>query len=184
MADERAYRIQISYDQESEKFRAQAPELDLEADGETRSDAISALEESIEARMIEAAEGEHLPEPFDVQELSETLEITLAPQLHRDLNYYAKRAKTDVEGLAIQLLSYGIGKLAGKTHFEKAEEREDSGGKERRENRRQGGRNGGRQGGRSRGRRDTPRRDMDDQANFLEYVRELEKGKGGGHRGR
>ena len=176
MADERAYRIQISYNPESEIFQAQAPELALEETGETRSEAISALEDAIDARMISAAEGEDLPEPFDVQEIAESIEITLAPQLLRDLNYYAKRAKTDVEGLATQLISYGIGKLAGKTHFEKSASSEDSDRSPKRENRRQGGRR--------RGRRENPRRDIDNQANFLEYVRDLEKGKGGGNRGR
>ena len=69
MADDRAYRIQISFIPESESFLAKAPELDLETSGETRSEAISQLEEQIEARMIAAAEGDKLPDPIDEEEL-------------------------------------------------------------------------------------------------------------------
>ena len=176
MADERAYRIQISYRADSEDFRAMAPELDLEAIGESRAAATEALEELIDARMVAAAEGDALPEPFDVQEVGESIELTLAPQLLQDLNYYANRGKTDIESLATQLITYGLGRLAGKAEATKQQARQENENPERRDNRRQGGRR--------RGRRDGPRRDIDDQANFLEYVRDLEKGKGGGRRGR
>lgn len=176
MADDRAYRIQISFNPENETFLAKAPELDLETTGETRSDAISQLEEEIEARLIAAAEGDALPEPIDEEELETTFEVELAPVLVRDLNYYAHRTGISINDLVSQFITHGIGKLEGRIEAEK-KATETSEPQEERQPRR-------RAGGRRRGRRDGPRRDIDDQANFLEYVRDLERGKGGGRRGR
>jgi hypothetical protein len=176
MADDRAYRIQISYNPDSESFTGRAPELDLEVSAASRPETIEQLEEAIDARMMAAAEGEPLPEPFDIQEIGEAIEIMLAPQLLRDLNYYAQRGGIDVESLAAQLLSYGIGKLAGRIQVIEEPTNATPPKNERGEPHRQGGRR--------RGRKESPRRNMDNQANFLEYVRDLEKGKGDGRRGR
>ena len=176
MAEDRAYRVQISYDPNDKSFDAHAPELDLSANASSRADAIELLEQAIDERMLAAAEGDALPDPIDLLEVGDTLEIILAPELQRDLNFYAQRAKMDAQALATQLISYGVGKLAGKYQVDAPEKTADSMPKDRGENRRQGGRR--------RGRRDNPRKDIDDQAHFLEYVRDLETGKGSGRRGR
>ena len=176
MADDRAYRILISFIPESESFLAKAPELDLETSGETRGEAISQIEEQIEARMIAAAEGDKLPDPIDEEELETRFEVELAPVLVRDLNYYARRSGVSLNDLVSQFITHGIGKLEGRIEAEK-KSAETSETQEERPSRRKAG-------GRRRGRRDGPRRDIDDQAKFLEYVRDLERGKGGGRRGR
>ena len=84
--------------------------------------------------------------------------------LVRDLNYYARRSGVALNDLVSQFITHGIGKMEGRIEAEKKKSAESDEPQEERQPRR-------RSGGRRRGRREGPRRDIDDQANFLEYVR-------------
>ena len=184
MADDRAYRILVQFDEEQERFYARVPELELEVTGESRSEALEAAEAEIEAKFEEAAVdgGSQLPPPVDISEVDDSVTIQLAQPLARELAYHAARSKMSPETFAQQLLVRSIGLLnvglkppprprtekpAAEGEPQKAKESSD---------RQAGGRKNRGRGGRGAGRREGYRPEIEDQANFLAYVRDMEKG--------
>ena len=172
MADDRSYRVLIRYDDDDDTFTAYVPELELAATADTRAEAVTLVEDAIEARVHKAAEGDEMPPPVDAQTYEGELTLRLSQSLRRDLEYHANRSEMSVEKLANEVLARGIGFLDGKVGARmRAPEQEDD----------RGNRSGRPQGrGRGRNRREGYRPDMDDSANWMEYVRNLEKGGGGG----
>lgn len=208
MTDERAYRVHLRFEAGGEKFVARAPELDLSADGPTRAEAIAKLEQEIEARIQAAAGGETLPPPVDVKPVKNTIEVKLSQSLARELEFQASQDGITPDALAAGLIARGLGALEGRGGGQRrrgpmpsqrpepasAEDREDAQPAEdprareqsrdrgeRRDDRNDRGDRRGRGGGGDR-RREGYRPELDDKANFLEYLRGLEKG--GGGRGR
>ena len=187
MAKDRAYRVVVSFHPEEERFGAAAPELELEASGESREAAVAALEAAIEAAFERAATDEKtLPDPVDVVTEPGRLELELAAPVWRDLRFFAEAQELAPEALALQLLTRALGQLDGRggrrPRAAKAKAAEGppeqvvaegaSEAQEGQENRRRGrGRGRGRGG-----RREGYRPDMEDQANFLAYVRDQERG--------
>ena len=192
MADDRAYRILLQFDGEHERFRARVPELDIDANGGTRAEALEAAESAIEAEYEAAAtddeSGKALPPPVDVQDVPESLTVQLSVAIARELKYHADRSKMTSEALAEQLLSRAVGLLnvglrpPPRPRTEKAAEAEkqpNSEGNERNDRNDRGGRNNSNNKGRGRGRGrrgEGYRPEIEDQANFLAYVRDMEKG--------
>lgn len=201
MADDRGFRVQIKFDGESESFRAVVAELGLSATGASRSAALEAMEAAIEDHIAAvAAEGGHLPEPSDLvtKGTSPKLELQLASPLYRDLAYQASLDGITPEELAKALLAYAIGALEGRDGgarrgraeapnrgATRREDQRDERGNQRddRGNQRddRGGARRDDRGGPRRG-REQYRPELDDKANFLEYLRNLEKGGGRGGR--
>lgn len=205
MADDRAYRIQLVFDAANEAYHALVPELDIDARAETRAEAIAAAEAAIEARVEEVAtSGEALPAPVDATP-PEPAEVTLQLNgaLYRELTFQAQRAELEVEDLLLQLIAQGVGNLEGrrpprgnrnkpkqaKPADEAPEPGNEAEGEERARNDQEGGRGrgrgrGGRGGNRGGNRGGGGRRgegyrpEMENQADFLAYVRDMEKGGG------
>lgn len=188
MADDRAYRVQVQYLADEEQYLALAPELAIEAKAANRAEALSALESEIEKAFEEAATaGDKIPGPIDVATEGGKLELDLAAPVWRDLVVHAAAQEMEPAELALQVLTRGLAHLDGRRRRpakrdaaeaapaaeegEAAPEAKKDAGR-RRNN--QGGGNRGR-GGRG-GRREGYRPDMDDQANFLAYVRDQERG--------
>lgn len=178
MADDRAFRISIRYDADDNTFTASIPELDVSTTADTRADALTFAEDALDERIQAAAEGDPLPVAIDASEVSAPLTLELSGSLQRELRFQARQAKMLPEALAAEVLARGIGQLEGKRHppepavqpqndADRARARDDNrGGNRRRSN--------------NNNRREGYRPDMDDQANFLEYVRNLERGGRGG----
>lgn len=198
MADDRGFRVQIKFDGESQSFRAVVAELGLSESGASRQEALEKMEAAIEDHIAAlAAEGGSLPEPSDVvtRGASPKLELQLASPLYRDLAYQASLDGISPEELAKALLAHAIGSLEGRTGAPRRARPEEAarGGprRDRDDNRDDRGnqrddRGGARRddrGGARRG-REQYRPELDDKANFLEYLRNLEKGGGGGRGGR
>ena len=188
MADDRAYRIVVHFDSEHERFSARVPELDVEASGETRSEALEAAESAIEAKYEAAAtDGDSdLPPPIDLQQVEGELTVQLSEPLARELKYHADRSKMTSEAMAEQLLARAIGLLnvglrpPPRPRPERSAEGESKNKKDDNQPNERGGRKGrgrgrGGQGGR---RGEGYRPEIEDQANFLAYVRDMEKGGG------
>lgn len=170
MTDERAYRVEVRFLPETEKFVAAIPELSVSAEAEDRGAALGALEAALEAKVQSLAEdGDSLPEPLDLGPV-EPLTLTLAPAVARDLRHLAARAQMDMDALATQLLVHAIsGASAAPARRPPPEARSERGAPE-------GGARRGRGRGRGQGpRREGYRRDLDDKANFLEYLRGLDR---------
>ncbi|MBX2814316.1 MAG: hypothetical protein KTR25_21080 [Myxococcales bacterium] len=186
MADDRAYRVLIQYIPEASSFVAQSPELDLKAEASSRAEAIDSLEKEIEATIQKAANNEEkLRPPIDVASESGEVTLRLSAPLWRDLQVHAEAQKLNPEELAIQILSRGLGHMDGRrrrparenqptpptpeTDTNERSPTESTPKQERKEGARQNNRRGRR-------RREGYRPDIEDQANFLAYVRDQERG--------
>lgn len=194
MSADRPYRLIVAWDRQKKTFVARAPELDLRASAATRTEAIAEVEELIDQRVAEASElGESLPEPAEIREIGDAVSVKLAEPVHRDLLFHARASGLQPEELAAQLLVRGLAALDGARPVRtrgtegRGEEGQPEANSERpgpprgpREDRDDG------RGRGPRGRREGYRPELDDKANFLEYLRGLEKGGGGqgGGRGR
>lgn len=184
MADDRAYRIQVQYVSEEGYFLAQAPELGIEASAASRSEALKAIETAIDEAMEQAAvDGRKLPRPADLSGETGELTLELAGPVWRDLSYHAQAQKLEPAALALQLLTRALGHMEGRsnrrhrtaapsTEAKAAEPSEETEGNAKNE-RKEGAKNNRRGRGR---RREGYRPDMEDQANFLAYVRDQERG--------
>jgi predicted HicB family RNase H-like nuclease len=164
------YRITVTYDQAKELFKASAPELeDCEVEAESRAEVVALLEQEIEDRIGNMrAQKIEPPRPIDEQELDGELSIHVSQSLHRDLLYRAKLEKVELEEYLTELLTRSLTL------------RRSSGGPP---NKGQGKRGRQREG---QGQRYHDI--MENRADFIEYVRGLDKGdsrggKGGGRRG-
>ena len=162
-----SYRMIVSYSNEKQAYIARAPELEsCSAEGATRADAVARLEEEITAQVANMeSQGIEVPAPIELlEELDGKLALNVTSSLHRDLAFLAKAENVDVETLVIELLARGVSQ-----------------------------RWGGARGQRPRGEAGPRRTDgtgsryhniMENRADFIEYVRSLEKtGQGGGNRG-
>lgn len=193
MADDRAYRIQLLFDAEGDAYKALVPELEIEEKAETRAAAIEAAEAAIEAAVENVAtSGETLPPPLDATPLAPgEVTLTLNGALFRELEFQAKRAGVEVDALALQLVAQGLGQLDGRRPPRankkarpaepKAEAQPEDEDRQPDSNEERGGRGRGRgrgrgKGGRQGNRREGYRPEMDNQADFLAYVRDMEKG--------
>jgi predicted RNase H-like HicB family nuclease len=174
------YRILVVYNSEKGKFVAQVPELGkLSVEGETRSEALAAIEEEIEKTFQNAAANkeEELPPPVDGVEFSGELSVKISPSLHRELSFFSKQQDMDLDQLAGEILSAGLTlRLLGNRQYQRNQKSngyEKNGRKTNNRNRRRNARGG---------------KDyfdiMDDKASFMEYVRGLEGNtRGGGRKG-
>jgi predicted RNase H-like HicB family nuclease len=175
MADDRGYRILLSFSPEAQVFRARTPELDVDVEGDTRADALAKAEAAVEAAIGAAAQnGEDLPPPADAAPTGDALTLQIAPLVLSDLQFFAAQHGLPATELASQLLARAIGMLHGSPQRRPERRRDDEERRDEGEDRR---------GGRNRGRREGYRPDLDDKSNWLAYLREQEKG-GGGGRGR
>jgi predicted RNase H-like HicB family nuclease len=194
MTADRAYRVLIAFDSEKNDFIARVPELDLEAHAATRAEAVTEIEGALEQRIAGAAEDKQsLPEPADAAAGPAALTLNLSPPLHKDLLFHARASRMRTEELAVQLLAKAIGGLDGgrpRRRPEPEPRREDAGEGEdanrmSRPPRDDRDRDDRDDRGRGRRKREGYRPELEDKANFLEYLRGLEKGgPQGGGRGR
>lgn len=177
------YRVNLSYDSERTVFVARAPELEhCTADGASRGEAIARLEEEIDAQLANmASHGTPPPRPVDEETFSGEIQVKLSRLLHRDLVYQARSEGVDVDHLLGELLAAAIearktvrAPRGGNRHPQDQMPHDNIG------NRHEGGPPARRQGnfvvG---GGRAGYHAVMDDRANFIEYVRNLEQQ--GGH---
>lgn len=160
------YRILISYSQDKQVYLARAPELrNCQAEAETRAEALSALEQEIEAQIeVMQQQGVTPPRPLDEQEFDGQLACTVSSDLQRELVFLARTNNLELNDLLPELLARAV-------------------------NQRWGSRGGGapRQGrapreGRGRGRDHGGQRYhdiMENRADFIEYVRRLDSNPGG-----
>jgi predicted RNase H-like HicB family nuclease len=171
MANDRSYRVVTSFDPESETYLARVVELEVEGRGETRAEAVERLEEALEGRIEAAAtSGQTLPPPAGALGSAKLLELRLSPVVAEDLHEVAHEVGMPSADLALQVLIRGLAQLRGARSVASEAATEPPSPQHGRGQRNRGGKDGGRR------RREGYRPDMDDQANFLAYVRDMEKG--------
>lgn len=165
------YRVVLSFDSGRKVFVARAPELDpCSAEGPTRKEAIAGLEEEIDAQLANMlAHGSTPPRSVDEDEQhSGELTVKISKTLHKELAYTARH-----EGIELAQL---VSELLASAHADRRPN------KPRGAVANQGERNGNRGGYGNRGNNMAL---LDDRANFIEYVRNLDSGNAspGNHQG-
>jgi predicted RNase H-like HicB family nuclease len=178
------YRVSLSYDSDRKVFVARAPELEhCTAEGATRAEAISRVEEEIDAQLANMlAHGTAPPRSVDEEVFSGELSCKVSRLLHRDLMFQARAEGVDLDHLLGELLAAAVesrkhthrAQRGGNRHAPEPVPHDNFGNRHEGGQRRQGGFGGGRGGYHS---------VMEDRANFIEYVRGLEQGGHGGGRG-
>lgn len=171
------YRVLVSFDHERKVFLARTPELDhCSAEGATRAEAIARLEEEIQAQVHNMlGNGNKPPAPVDEETFSGEVSVKLSRQLHRDLVWQARTEGIDLDQLFSEMLASNLehrrsGGRPQRTQRGQQGEHEPSGNTARRAG--GGGYGGGRYNANL----------LEDRANFIEYVRNLEhNNQGGGH---
>lgn len=163
------YRIIISHVEEKNIYIANVPELEnCTAEGETPKDAIEKLEVEMTAQLENMKEqGIEPPEPLESQEFDGNLTLKVTPALHKELVFMARSSEVELEILLTELLTRGV---SGRRGYQGNKPR--AGGRGRRQE--------------GQGKRYNAI--MENRADFIEYVRGLDKGdqrggKGGGRRG-
>ncbi|MEM1023866.1 MAG: hypothetical protein AAGD10_00590 [Myxococcota bacterium] len=170
MPDDRAYRLTLDF--EDPRFVARVNELGVRYEADDEASAVAGARAAVESAVEEAAvRGETLPPPLS-ESAPQSLTLPLSGALTRDLVYLARAEDVSPESLALQLIAHGIGRMMGQAASETPTQRpEPAAPREERGPRRKGGRRGGPRG--------NP--DIDNQADFLAYVRDMEH-KGGRRR--
>ena len=163
------YRILITVSDDG--YQAVVPELPTcRVEGNTRAEALAKLEEALPAHIENMRDnGEDVPEPIDAQEVDGRLEARVSSQLHRELLFQAKAQNLDLAHFISELL------LRGMFHTPRPRRNSSS----------SAGSDRGNRGNRRRGMdHDRYHGIMENRADFIEYVRQLDKGGGGGGGGR
>lgn len=174
------YRVVLTQVRQEEEtvFTAKAPELgDCSATGASRAAALEKIEQEILARLENMKQdGVTPPVPIDEQDFDGALSIKVSPTAHRELAFKAAEAEMTPEALAAELLATAVS--GGWRHGHRSGgggARRDGGGNRRR-----------------RGNMDDKQYHgiMENRAEFMEYVRRLERdgggrggSRGGGRRG-
>jgi predicted RNase H-like HicB family nuclease len=176
------YRVVLTFDAERRVFLARAPELEhCTAEGTTRAEAISKMEEEIDAQLANMlSHGSTPPRSIDEENFSGEVTAKVSKLLHRDLTYLARTEGVDLDHLVGEMLAAG---LEIRRQLWNARPQRASGSAHEHDN--IGNRN---DGGPRRGfgGRNSNFQLLDDRANFIEYVRTLEQtggqpGRGGHH---
>ena len=176
------YRVSVQWDPARSVFVARAPELEhCSAEGKTRAEAMTALEEEIDAQLRNMREqGSPPPAALDEDDSSLSGEIAakVSKGLHRELVIQARSEGVELGQLVGEMLAGGLdarrAARGGRRAPAQGQAREPGNEAQPR-----GPRPGGGFGGRDqRGQGGRYHAIMEDRATFLEYVRGLESGGG------
>ncbi|MCB9653434.1 MAG: hypothetical protein H6729_04780 [Deltaproteobacteria bacterium] len=177
----------LNFNAETEKYTARVLELAIESEGASRADALLAAEAAVEARVSEVAQsGETLAPLAEPLAPVEAVTFALNPILRQDLAAQAARHGLTEEALATQLLAQGLGWLEGLSRVSVSVQAQPERSRASSERARAATESAAEsRGPQRRKRREGYHGDLENKANFMDYVRNLERGGGGGrNRGR
>ncbi|HEY3358752.1 MAG TPA: hypothetical protein VGQ83_36225 [Polyangia bacterium] len=169
---EAKYRSIVQYDPEKQVFTARTPELEhCQAEGATRAEALAKLEEEMDAQIRNMRDqGAQPPRAVDEEEFSGELQAKVSRSLHRELAYQARAEGIDLGQLVGEMLASALdGRRGGQRSGQRRAGPAGDADGQRGGNHADRGRPGF--GPRYHG-------IMDDRANFIEYVRNLEQNGG------
>lgn len=176
------YRVVVSFDPRRASWSARAPELEhLTGDGASRKDAIAKLEEEIDAQLANMLSlGSEPPKAADEIDHSGEVSAKISKSLHRELYYMAQSEGVELDQLVGELLSFALAQRQGTRAPSRKQQpggvlSDDIGNRVEapRHSTADGNRADGNRGGNVR-RGGNPQL-LDDRANFIEYVRNLDQ---------
>lgn len=178
------YTLQTYFDKTQRQFVASVVEFpELKVTGTNRQMVISELQEKIEDHLFELkSRGQCIAEPVQARIYPERLDVAVSQSLYRKLDLLSRQEKLPIDRLVSELLANALGKRpeGGRPPQNRAPQHQHSGqhqGNHQNQNNRHSHNrhHGGQQRHQQRG---GNMRDMDSRENFMEYVRNLEKGGG------
>lgn len=175
------YTLQLFFDPEEAVFRAGFVEFpELRVADESRKEAIYAAEDKLHSHLAALRQsGKPVPEPIRTREYPARLDIAISQTLSRKLETRRSQERVPLEQMVAEMLTSACDRRGDNPSNEN---RGAGGGNRDRRPSQKGGRGQQRGGGGHRrgGYNDT----MDNRENFMEYVRNLEKGGGPGFKKR
>lgn len=169
------YSTVIRFDRSSRQFIAHVVEFpDLKATGSNKDSVIRDIEERLEDHISDLKrEGRKLPEAIQSRRYPERLEVRVSQNLQRRLDLVSRQEKVGLDQLVTELLTNALDRRSEPPRGER-----QGGGGQNHGNRHGGNQqqqqrhpqHGGRRGGRN------FHETMESRENFMEYVRNLEKG--------
>ncbi len=173
-----AYTLQIFFDPHDGVFCATFVEFpDIRVSDPSRQETIYAAEDRLHSELAALRQaGKPVPEPVRMTDYPSHLEIELSQTLSRKLEALRQNERVSLEQLVTEILTSAVERRgdAGRSQGGGGKGRNQGGGP----NRQQGG------GGRGNRRGSNYQQTMDSRENFMEYVRNLEKGGGPGYKKR
>lgn len=175
------YTVQSYFDKTQRKFVAMCVEFpELKVAELSREEAVREMEYQIEDHIHELrSRGQAVTEAIQNRQYPEKLEIPLSQGLFRRLDLLSRNEKLPIDKLVVEILAAAMerrpmGANRGQPHQQHHQNNQGSHGHHNQRPRDNRGQGGGGQHNRNRG--GNFGRDMERGDNFLEYVRNLEKG--------
>ncbi|MBY0370515.1 hypothetical protein K2X33_07505 [bacterium] len=178
-----SYTLQIFFEPQDGIFCATFVEFpELRVSDESRQEAIYLAEDKLHSHLAALRQsGKPVPPPVRTTDYPSHIEIAVSQSLYRKLDSRRHQERVSMEQLITEILTSACERRSS----EGGESRQGGGGggKNRGHGRGQGQQRGG-QGGGNRGGRGSFHNTMESRADFMEYVRNLEKGGGPGYKKR
>lgn len=179
------YTLQTYFDRGLKQFVVSVAEFpELKVTGTNRQMAISELSEKIEDHLYELkSRGQFVTEPIQARVYPERLDIAVSQSLYRKLDLLSRQEKLPIDKLVGEILATALGKRqeGQRGNQNRPPQHQHGGGGQHHgghQNRHQHQQNRHHGGNQNRHQRGGNVRDMDSRENFMEYVRNLEKGGG------
>lgn len=189
------YAIQVYFDKTENQFVGTVLEFpEIRILGPKKDIVIAEIEQRLEQHLFQQKKRNETPvEPFFLKTYPQKLELEISRGLYRRLDVLSRLEKTPIDRLILELISQALGKrfdnpgTRSAGHHERHERHEHRGQNNNRHHNNQNQRNQNYNNNNSNNnnRRNQNRNfheTMENRENFLEYVRNLEKGNTGGWR--
>ena len=176
-----AYTLQVFFDPEEALFCATFVEFpDIRVADPSRSEVLFMAEDRLHSHLAALRQsGKPVPEPLHVRDYPSHLEIPISQTLSKKLEQLRHAERVSLEQLVTEILTSAVERKS-----DGGNRSQGGGGKDRgRQNAGGGNRQGGGRGN-QRGGRGNFHNTMESRENFMEYVRNLEKGGGPGYKKR
>lgn len=187
------FSIQVMFDRPSRQYTASVLEFpDVKVTGSNRETVIRELEVKVEDKLLSLREtSQPIPDPLGAKRYPDTLNLRLSQALFRKLDLLSRQERTELSELVNELLNGAVERRYEQLGSGRSQPQQQHGGgrqqhhhdRDNRGNREQGGGkgHGGQHGNRGGGRggrmsQSNYQNTMSSRENFMEYVRNLEKG--------
>jgi predicted RNase H-like HicB family nuclease len=171
------YTLRVFFDQEEGMYRAGFEEFpELLVTEPTRKDAVYEAEDKLYSHLAALRQsGQPVPQPIRNREYPSKLEVSISQNLYRKLEARRYQERVSLEQMVTEILTSAMERKSDAQPNNSGQGRGDRGRGAPASNKGQRSQGGGR------GNRRNYNETMDNRENFMEYVRNLEKGGGPGN---